>query len=488
MEFDSRKYFLTCELILLKVLKENYPNFNVEIKNSLNNGVYFTIKEKENFSVKEIEKIKNEMKKIIENEIEIEGKYFSSENISKKYVEFLREDLKELFETTGIVSFYIYKLNDYTAYFIEELYDNTKYIKDFEIYAYEKGFILKTLKDIDGELIIPPMIDNKKMAKIFEESSKWNEIMGVSYLGSLNRKILDGKIVELIRINEALHTKKIVKIAEKISETPNIKIVTIAGPSSSGKTTFSKKLNLQLLASGLCPLVISLDDYYVGRENVPLDEYGNKDFESIEALDINLLNENLKGLLRGEEVEIPRYNFVTGMREEIGERKKLEKNSIIVLEGIHGLNEKLILGIEKEKIFKIYISCLTQLNIDAYNRVKTSIVRKLRRIVRDSISRDFNAEETLEMWDRVRRGESKNIFPYQENADVIFDTSLTYEIGVLRPYAEKELVKVKIDSPYYSDARYLLRLLSYFTTISDKYIPDESLLKEFIGGSFFYKY
>ncbi|MEG2960845.1 MAG: nucleoside kinase, partial [Cetobacterium sp.] len=307
-------------------------------------------------------------------------------------------------------------------------------------------------------------------------------------LGSLNRINLEGNIVELIRVNEALHNKKIAKIAEKIIEDKDIKIITIAGPSSSGKTTFSNRLKLQLLASELKPEMISLDDYYLPRYEIPLDENGKKDFESIAALDTELLNQNLKNLLLGEEVEIPRYDFNTGTRKEKGVPMKLSEDGVIIIEGIHGLNDSLLEGISLSHVSKIYISCLTQLNIDSHNRVKTSMVRKLRRIVRDSISRNFDAEETLEMWDRVRKGESKNIFPYQENADIIFDTSLAYEIGVLKPAVERELIKIKMDSPHYQEARKLLRILSYFTIISDRYVPDESILKEFIGGSYFYNY
>ncbi|MGL4909820.1 MAG: uridine kinase family protein, partial [Cetobacterium sp.] len=215
---------------------------------------------------------------------------------------------------------------------------------------------------------------------------------------------------------------------------------------------------------------------------------GKKDFETIDALDIGLLNKNLKDLMLGKEVEIPKYDFSTGRKKEKGEIVKIKKDSIIILEGIHGLNNSLIEGIAQNHIFKIYISCLTQLNIDSHNRIKTSVVRKMRRIVRDSISRNFNAEETLEMWERVRRGEEKNIFPYQENADVIFDTSLTYEIGVLKPAVERELIKIKMSSPHYDEARKLLRMLNYFISIPDKYVPDESILKEFTGGSYFYSY
>lgn len=487
-KFDSRKYLLTMELIFLKAVNEICPEYDVVFKNSLNNGVYITLKNDHKIRKDEIEKIEIRMKEIIEKKIRIKKTYFDSEQVEKKHLKNLRKDLKELFMNTGIISFFIYELDGYKAYFIEDLYLNTKDVNEFEIYKYDEGIILKTPREIDGKVVMLPKIDDKKIAEVYKESSKWNELMDVSFVGGLNKINLSGKIGELIKINESLHSKKIAEIADKIVKKKKVKIVTIAGPSSSGKTTFSNRLRLQLLAAEQKPIMISLDDYYKNRDVIPLDSDGEKDFEVIEALDIELLNENLKDLMKGKEVELPLYNFITGKRNEVGRKIKLPENGVLILEGIHGLNKNLIAGIDEESLFRIYVSCLPQLNIDANNRIKTSIVRKMRRIVRDSISRDFNAEETLKMWDKVRRGESKNIFPYQENADVIFNTSLSYEIGVLKPYVERELIKVKIDSPYYREARKLLKLLSYFVTIKEKHIPEESLLKEFIGGSCFYEY
>ncbi|MGL5000211.1 MAG: nucleoside kinase [Cetobacterium sp.] len=486
--FETRKYHLTAKLVLLKAINDIFPEYELTFRNSLNNGVYITINGEEYICEDDIEKIKKRMKVIISEKKEIKKTYFTSEKINKHNLQNVRDDLKELLETTGIVSFFIYEIDDYKSYFIEELYENTSFVDMFEIYSYDEGFIFKTLEIINGVIQIPAMIDDKKLAKIYKESSKWNDIMEVSCVGSLNRINLEGDIIELIRVNETLHDKKINKIAEKILEEGDVKIITIAGPSSSGKTTFSNRLKLQMMASEIKPLMISLDDYYLDRELIPIDEDGKKDFETIKSLDVILLNRNLKDLMLGKEVEIPRYDFSTGKRKSKGQKIRIKKDTIIILEGIHGLNNSLIEGISQNHIFKIYISCLTQLNIDSHNRMKTSVVRKMRRIVRDSMSRNFNAEETLEMWDRVRKGEGKNIFPYQENADVIFDTSLAYEIGVLKPAVERELIKIKIGSPHYGEARKLLRLLNYFTTISDKYVPDESILKEFIGGSYFYNY
>ncbi|WP_462428138.1 uridine kinase family protein, partial [Fusobacterium varium] len=282
--------------------------------------------------------------------------------------------------------------------------------------------------------------------------------------------------------------KNISKIADQITENKDIKLVTIAGPSSSGKTTFSKRLYLHLRANEINPIVISLDDYYIGRKNVPLDEDGNKDYETIDALDLKLLNENLKELVAGKEVEIPEYNFVSGEREKKGKMMKVPEHGLIIIEGIHGLNEKLTASIPKKNKFKIYVSCLTQLNIDRHNRIATSDVRKIRRLVRDSMARDTFVEETIAMWNSVRKGEEKYIFPFQEDADVMFNSNLVYELGVLKRYAIRELIKVKIDSPYYEEAKRLMKFLYCFVDIDSKYIPDDSILKEFIGDSIFYKY
>ncbi|MGL4357225.1 MAG: nucleoside kinase, partial [Cetobacterium sp.] len=369
-----------------------YPEDELTFRNSLNNGVYITINGKEHVSEEKLKKIEDRMNEIVLEGKEIKKSHFTSEYINKKNLENVRPDLRELLETTGIISFFMYELDGYKSYFIEELYDNTYYVDLFELYSYDEGFIFKTPKEINGIIQIPPMIDDRKLAKVYKESSKWNDIMEVSCVGSLNRINLEGDIVGLIRVNETLHDTKITKIAQRILEERDIKVITIAGPSSSGKTTFSNRLKLHLMACEVKPLMISLDDYYVDRDFIPIDENGKKDFETIKSLDIELLNRNLKDLMLGREVEIPKYDFSSGKRKAEGEIVKLSKENMIILEGIHGLNDSLIEGIAQNHIFKIYISCLTQLNIDSHNRIKTSVVRKMRRIVRDSISRNFDAE------------------------------------------------------------------------------------------------
>ncbi|MDD3627944.1 MAG: nucleoside kinase, partial [bacterium] len=313
------------------------------------------------------------------------------------------------------------------------------------------------------------------------------DIVNVSTVSDLNREIQNGQISELIKISEVLHVKKIAYIADKLNELRNtIKLVLIAGPSSSGKTTFSKRLSIQLKINGLRPIQISLDDYFVDRDKTPLDEKGEHDFEALEAIDIDLFNKHLKDLLKGKEVEIPVYNFKTGSREWEGHKLKMEENSVLIIEGIHGLNPGLTPLIDRKVIFKIYVSALTQLNIDKYNRIPTTDTRILRRIVRDSLFRNYSAGQTINRWPSVRRGEDKYIFPYQENADIMFNSALIYEISILKRFAEQNLRSVTKDNICYSEAKRLLKFLSYFIDIPPTEVPPTSIIREFIGDSSFH--
>ena len=486
LKFDAKKYSTTLKLIFLKAVNDIFPEGNVIIDNSLNNGIYGEIK---NILLTEegIEKISLKMKEIIGKNYPIELISGNNEELKAKSAKIEREDVRKLLDNSGWTSIMEYSIDGYHDYVYEKPYKFTGDIDIFELTKYNDGFILKYPLTSDKKL--PPKIDTPKIAKVFIEAAEWNKILGVDTLGSLNEKVLNKEIGELIRVNEALHHKEIAKIAQTISDNKKIKLVTIAGPSSSGKTTFSKRLYIHLRANGMNPIVISLDNYYIGRANVPLDENGKKDFETIEALDLKLLNENLRDLVAGKEVEIPEYNFLTGEREEVGTKMKVpEKNGLIIIEGIHGLNERLTQEIPRENKFKIYISCLTQLNIDKHNRISTSDVREIRRLVRDSLSREEKGEGTLAMWASVRRGEEKHIFPYQEEADALFNSNLVYELGVLKSYALRELIKVNPSSPYYEEAKRIMRFLYCFVDIKVDLIPDDSILKEFIGGSIFYKY
>ena len=486
LEFNPRKYAVTLKLVFLKAVNDIYPEARVEIDHSLNNGTYGTIDLGRSLKEKDLEKINNRMKEIIEKDYEINLICEDNDTLKLKSQKIEREDIRKFLDNSGWTGMMEYEVGGYHDFMYEKPYSSTGVIKLYELTKYNEGFIIKY--PLKNENKLPPTIDNPKMAKIFQETGRWNSILDVSTIGTLNEKVLNREIGELVRVNEALHHKNLARIADQIVEDERIKLVTIAGPSSSGKTTFSKRLYIHLRASGKNPIVISLDNYYIGRKNVPLDEYGNKDYETIEALDLKLLNENLTELIAGKEVEIPEYNFVSGEREKKGKMMKVPENGLIIIEGIHGLNERLTSSIPKENKFKVYVSCLTQLNIDNHNRVATSDVREIRRIVRDSLARETGAEETLAMWDSVRRGEEKYIFPYQEDTDVLFNSNLVYELGVLKRYAIRELIRIKPDSEYYEEAKRLIKLLYCFVDIDIKYIPDDSILKEFIGDSIFYKY
>lgn len=328
-------------------------------------------------------------------------------------------------------------------------------------------------------------MEYKKLSRIFYETERWGNILDVGDVGSLDDKVDDGEMVDIIRVAEALHEKKIANIADMINERKDVKIILIAGPTSSGKTTFAKRLSVQLRVNGMKPVPISLDDYFVDREYTPKDENGNYDFESLYALDLKLFNQHLESLMEGREIEIPVFNFKKGVREWVGKKIKLPPNGIIVVEGIHGLNEALTREIPRKYKFKIYISALTQLNLDDHNRIATTDVRIIRRMVRDHLFRGYSGEDTLKMWPSVKRGEEKNIFVFQENADVMFNSTLVYELCVLKNYALEQLERIDSSSPVYYEALRLKSFLHFFKEVDKKFVPPNSILREFIGGSEF---
>ncbi|MGL4687209.1 MAG: uridine kinase family protein [Fusobacteriaceae bacterium] len=487
MGFNEKIYSTTLKLILLKSISEIFPEEEVQIQHTLSKGLYGELKNKKKISQEEIILMKKRMDEIIKSNLPINLVTDDIEDIRKKLKTIKRKDIVRAVNTAGWLPIKEYELDGYHDFFYEKTYSSTGDIHLYDLVSYSDGFILRfPLSKNSKEL--PLYTETPKLSLTQRECGIWDEMMDVSYIGSLNEKTMNGTIEELIRVSETLHEVKLVKLTNKIIANKKIKLVTIAGPSSSGKTTFSKRLMLYLKANRVFPILISLDSYYVGRENVPLDEYGKKDFENITALDLELLNNNIKDLIEGKKVEIPEYDFVTGKRKEHGTWMAIPENGILIIEGIHGLNEELTRDIPRNEKFKIYISCLTQLNIDMHNRIPTNEVRKIRRIVRDSLSRGTKVEETLAMWDSVRRGEEKYIFKFQEEADVMFDSNLVYELGVLKKHAMKELIKIKIESEYYEEAKRLLRFLYCFVDIDDKHVSDMSLLKEFIGGSYFYNY
>lgn len=380
----------------------------------------------------------------------------------------------------------LYQLGELKNYFYGYMVPSTGYLKIFRLINHTPGFILQfpTIKTPEKLSEYEPL---SKLFQVFMEYKAWGRIMRVDTVGALNDVIAEQGIGGLIRISEALHEKKIAHIADMIAEKrDSIGVILIAGPSSSGKTTFAQRLSIQLRVNGMSPHAISIDDYFVDREYTPRDENGEYDFEALEAIDVKLFNENLTSLLNGEIVSIPSFNFKTGKREYKGRKIKMDVNDVLIIEGIHGLNEKLTADVPRENKFKIYISALTQLNVDDHNRIPTTDTRLLRRMIRDNQYRGTNAERTMELWPSVRRGEEKNIFPYQEEADVMFNSALIYELAVLKQYAEPLLFKVDPKSKYYSEAKRLFKFLDYFLGVSSEVVPQNSIIREFIGGSCFH--
>lgn len=482
VEEGTRIYRRSLTFVFIKAVKELLPGATVTIEHSLGKGLYCEI---HGYSInnKIVASIKDKMKEIIDKNLKIERKMLPREEAIRL---FEKEGLMEkvrLFKDTDKEKVPVYYCDGTVDFFYSPCVPSTGYLKVFDIRFYFPGVIL-IAPDIYNPRSLPVFVDVPKLASIFKEAEEWAHILDINYVASLNDLIKRGGARDLILVSEAFHEKKISKIADYIASNKMIKVVLIAGPSSSGKTSFIHRLSVQLRVNGLKPFAISLDNYFVPRELTPRDEFGNYDFESIDALDLPLFNEHLIKLIQGEEVEIPIFNFKTGEREPVGRKVKLEKNQIILMEGIHGLNEKLTIQIPKDNKYKIYVSAITQLNLDEHNRIPTSQTRLIRRIVRDSQFRSTDAAETINMWPRVRKGEERWIFPYQEQADVMFNSFLPYELPVLKKYAEPLLKKVSKDDPAYSIAKEMLEFLSYFYPIEDELaIPPNSIIREFIGGS-----
>lgn len=480
-------YIRSLQFVLIKAVYDIFPEASVTIEHSLGKGIFGEVHKEEKLNEGDILRIKNRMQEIINADIHIEKISINKGKAIEIFKKYSMYDKVRLLKHLNKDTVSLYRMDGRYDYFYGPMAYSTGILKLFDLIYYNTGVILRfpTQDDIN---VIPPYEGYSKLAKIFYETEQWGKILHVGDVGALNDKVENGDIINMVRVAEALHEKKIAIIADKIHEREKVKIVLIAGPSSSGKTTFSRRLGIQLRVNGLMPIPISLDDYFVDRDDTPKDENGEYDFESIEALDLKLFNEHLNRLLKGEEVKIPTFNFKVGKREWLGNTLKVPNNGILVVEGIHGLNEMLTSTIPKENKFKIYISALTQLNIDNHNRIATTDVRKIRRMVRDYLSRGYAAEETLAMWPSIKRGEEKNIFVFQEEADIMFNSTLVYELCILKKYALERLSCVKPNSPVYYEALRLKSFLKFFKDLDGKYVPDNSILREFIGGSCFYEY
>ena len=483
-EDGMRMYRRSLAFLLNMAASEIYPGSKITICHSLSKGLYCDFKYKEMLTEEMMNNIEKKMHEIVKKKITFVRNVLTIEEAKKFCEEECRIDMIHLVEHRKKPHITLYKCGEWTDCYYGYLVPNTSYLNLFELEYFPPGFILR-FPDRTDPSSVPPFVENKKLFNIFHEFKRWGSILQVENVGMLNDIIQSERIGEFIRISEGLHEKKIAQLADLIANDPNKRIVLIAGPSSSGKTTFAQRLGIQLRVNCLRPVMISLDNYFLNRDKTPRDENGNYDFEALEAIDVELFNEHLKELLLGEEVEIPIFDFNTGSRLKAGKKLKIDKDQIVIIEGIHGLNEKLTPSIEKENKFKIYISALTSLSIDNHNRIPTTDTRIIRRIVRDSQFRNHDALATIRMWSSVRRGEENNIFPFQEQADVMFNSALIYELSVLKTYAEPLLEAIDKSQPEYSEAKRLLNFLSYFLPIDTNEIPINSIVREFIGEGCF---
>ncbi len=481
-----RMYVRSLCFMLYKAVHDLYPKASFRVEHSISNGLYCRITDKSIILTPvDVENIKQRMLEMIEADLP----FIREEIETEKAIElFEAQGLKEktsLFRTRGSLFTSVYHLGDSVDYFYGFLVPSTGKLKVFDLLSFAQGMLLMTPGRRDTS-VTDTFIPQEKMLKVFSEYKRWGNVLNISNVGDLNNYVENDNISELIKISEALHEKKIAQIADKVrKKRKHTKLILISGPSSSGKTTFGKRLAIQLKVAGLHPVNLSLDNYFVDRELTPRDEYGGYDFETLEALDVRLFNQNLVDLLNGKEVELPKFSFETGSRYFDGEKLKINGKQVLVVEGIHALNPKLTPLIADESKFRIYISALTSISIDGHNRIPSTDNRLIRRIVRDHKYRNYSAFDTISRWPSVRRGEEKNIFPYQEEADAMFNSSLPYELGVLKRYAEPLLKVIQPNQAEYSEANRLLKFFSYFLPISDEEIPPTSLMREFLGGSTF---
>ena len=460
--------------------RENVKNITVCF--SIENGLYVEVEGRVTLSQELLDRVKAEMKRLSEQDLPLQKRSENTDEAMDHFQEQGMYDKARLFNYRRASRVNVYRLGDYDDYFYGYMVMSTRYLKYFDLQMYEEGFILR-LPNKKQPKAIQPFHPQKKLFDVQQEAEKLGHKLGVFDVGTLNDTIAQGRMNDLILMQEALQEKNIGQVAEKAVKDPDRRIVMIAGPSSSGKTTFSHRLSTQFAALGYNPHPISVDNYFRNREEYPLDENGQPDFEALGCVDIPQFNEDMNALLSGKTIELPRFNFKTGKREYKGEMLKLGKKDILVIEGIHCLNDAMSSELPKDSKFKIYISALTQLNVDEHNRIPTTDGRLIRRMVRDARTRGTSALETIERWPSVRRGEDKNIFPYQESADVMFNSALVYELAVLKLYAEPLLFNIPRDREEYDEAKRLLKFLDYFLAIDSDVIPKTSILREFIGGS-----
>ena len=486
-DVGNKTYVRSATMLFLKAVfdvfgRETVQNCRVEF--AIGNGSYISPKGKINATEENAAKIRNRMRELVEAKTPFLKKAYSLDNAMELFRREGMKDKEKLFRYRRGSFVNIYEMDGYYDYYYGYMLPNAGYVKWFDVIAYEDGFML-LLPDKKDPTHVKPFQERKLLFRTLKESEEWGKEIGIETVGDLNDQICRGSLSELILVQEAQQERKIGEIAKSIVDRGGVKFVMIAGPSSSGKTSFSHRLSIQLKTLGKTPHPIALDDYFVNREFTPRDENGDYNFECLEAIDVKQFNDDMCRLLVGERVELPSFNFKSGKREYKGNFKQLGKDDILVIEGIHGLNEKTSYALPEESKYKIYISALTNINIDEHNRIPTTDGRLLRRMIRDARTRGAGARQTIDMWGSVRRGEEQNIFPFQEDADAMFNSVLIYELAVLKQFAEPLLFQIDKGEPEYYEAKRLLKFLEYFLGVTSESLPNNSLCREFVGGSCF---
>jgi uridine kinase len=488
--YGNRFYSRSLAFLFIIAAKEVFSGAKVTVEHSLSKGFYCEVHKESGNSTslteEDVKKIEEKMHQLVRMELDFKKTKMDNKDAYELFRKTGQHDKIALLKYREKKYVNVYSCYGYYDYFYGYMVPSTAYLKTFELRFYSPGLILRFPEKCNSE-VIPEFVEQKKLFNIFREFEKWGSILEIQNVSHLNDAIVENRFKDLINVAEALHEKKIGQIADLIANSEDKKkLVLIAGPSSSGKTTFAQRLAVQLKVNGLKPISISIDDYFKNREDTPIDEQGEFDFESVEAIDIETFNDVMTRLIKGELVEVPTYNFHKGMREWTGKKIKINEDQIVIIEGIHGLNEILTQNIPHKNKFKVYISALTHLGVDDHNRIPTSDLRLIRRIVRDFQFRGTDALSTIKRWDSVRRGEDKYIYPYQEEADVMFNSSLVYELCVLKKVALPQLLKIENDVPEYIEAKRLVKFLNYFLPVEAEGIPSNSILQEFLGKSCFF--
>lgn len=481
-----KTYVRTATLLLMKAMYDVFGDAQpekIKVEFAIGKGYYISVV---GALINEAvaEKIRLRMRELVNAKTPIHKLSYPKDEAVSLFAKMGMTDKVELFRFRRSSMVNVYQIDDYYDYYYGYMLPHMGYVQYFDVIPYENGLMLN-LPDKKETTVVSPFVPRKKLFETLQEATDWGNKLNIDTVGDLNRQICEGKLSDLILVQEALQERRIGEIAREIAERGGVKFVMIAGPSSSGKTTFSHRLSIQLRTHGLVPHPIALDDYFVNREDTPRDENGDYNFECLGAIDIELFNRDMSALLAGEEVELPTFNFKTGTREYKGNVKKLGPDDILVIEGIHGLNDKMSYSLPNESKYKIYISALTSLNVDEHNRIPTTDGRLIRRMVRDARTRGASAKRTIQMWPSVRKGEEENIFPFQEKADAFFNSALIYELAVLKQFAEPLLFSISPDEPEYHEAKRLLKFLEYFLGVSSEHLPNNSIVREFVGGSCF---